>query len=411
MFDQAWIDYLNEQQGLAPLQPMAPPGSSYIPAPPDVQPWTGGNSVLPPHLMPPPPPPVDITDPSKPAYEASMGGGLLDSQAMGLGGGSQGQGGGFLSGLFGGGGPEGMSGGKDWGSMLMALGGGIAGNATQGWGAGIGAGFQGAALANMRSKENAQQEAYRQQVLKMRQAEMNQGPAPLASEREFERANKDPAYAKFLMQRDQAQGTRIVNNMGSNESEFGKEASKNFGAIYTDMNKGAVAAQSQISSLNALEQNLGKAGFTGLGGENLLKAKKAALAIGIDVGDVSGEEAALAIQNKIALELRSTAEGGGMPGAMSDADREFLLSATPGLTKTPEGNKKLIDYMKRTEKRKIEVAEFANKYVVENGKLDAGFYQALRNWSEANPMFTKEEQQQQLGGGNIPAPPPGFVVQ
>jgi hypothetical protein len=178
MFDQEFVDMVNrakrmtqeEFDQLYPMQPMGtPPGVSVMPPPSGATPYSPAdqNRFMDNYQAPPPVSPY--MDPSTPMQEASMGGGLLDSQAMGLGGGSQGGGGslgGLLSGLgnFGGGDSQ-PAGGKDWGSMLMALGGGIAGNATQGWGAGIGAGFQGAALANMRSKENAAREARLQQSL------------------------------------------------------------------------------------------------------------------------------------------------------------------------------------------------------------------------------------------------------
>jgi hypothetical protein len=201
MFDQAWIDYLNEQQGIAPLQPMAPPGSSYMPAPPGVQPWTGGNSVLPPELMPPPPPPVDITDPSKPAYEASMGGNPWDKLAMKVGGGGDDS---WLGNLFGGGGGSKQAGGllgdKDWGSMLMALGGGIAQGATfggGGWAGGLGRGFQGAAAANIRAKENAQEEAYRQQLLDMRREQMEAPLEPTELMRHLAAAGYEPGSPEY----------------------------------------------------------------------------------------------------------------------------------------------------------------------------------------------------------------------
>lgn len=213
MFDQSWIDYLNQFAGdMAPMQPMTPPGMSVMP-PPGYTPYAPGQGnigVLPPDMTPPPQmvPPPDITDPSKPAYEASMGGGgLLDKYAMGLGGGSQG--GGLLSGLFDGSGSSQPSQGKDWGSMLMALGGGIAANSTQGWGAGLGAGFQGAALANMRSKEQAQEEAYRQQVLNLKKQEMLAGPQGTDDMREFVAAQKDPKFAQFLIDQNRSRGTTV----------------------------------------------------------------------------------------------------------------------------------------------------------------------------------------------------------
>jgi hypothetical protein len=166
-----------------PMQPMSPlpavpPGMSVLPPPGGMSlPETWGTPVTPPADTPPGQSPY--LNPNAPMQEASVGGGLLDKYAMGLGGGSQG-GSGFLSGLFGGGGDQ-PSGGKDWGSMLMALGGGIAQGAQfggGGWGGGLGQGFQNAAAANMRSKENAKEDAYRQERLRMKKAEMGDGKQP-----------------------------------------------------------------------------------------------------------------------------------------------------------------------------------------------------------------------------------------
>ena len=196
MFGDDWLQFLQDNGGMMPMQPMMPPGVAITPPPGNVQPWQGGSSVLPPEMTPPPqpvPPPIDY---NAPMQEASMGGGpgLLNKYAMGLGGGSQG--GGLLSGLFGGGDSQ-PSGGKDWGSILMALGGGIASNATQGWGAGIGAGFQGAALANMRSKENAREDAYRQQLLRLKSAELDAPPAPTELMRHLEAAGYQPGSPEY----------------------------------------------------------------------------------------------------------------------------------------------------------------------------------------------------------------------
>jgi hypothetical protein len=194
MFDQSFVDFYNKNKHLSeeefdklypiqPMQPAMPPGISVMPPPENFQPYTGQDLNRNIEQFSPPPPPVDITDPTRPAYEANMGGGgLLDKYAMGLGGGSQGGGGGsgLLSGLFGDGSSQ-PGGGKDWGSMLMALGGGIAGGATQGWGAGLGAGFQGAAAANQINKmlqqqeeQNRQEQAYREKLLTARDTEAKQ---------------------------------------------------------------------------------------------------------------------------------------------------------------------------------------------------------------------------------------------
>jgi hypothetical protein len=129
---------------------------------------------------------------------ASMGGGQLP---MGLGPMQQqasAGGGGLLSGLFGGGGEQAPSGGRPWGPMLMALGGGIAGGASQGWGAGIGSGLQGAALMRQRHDETSKEDAYRQQLLKMKQAELDKGEPGTDDMREFEYAKKQGFKGGFM---------------------------------------------------------------------------------------------------------------------------------------------------------------------------------------------------------------------
>lgn len=99
------------------------------------------------------------------------------------------------------------------------------------------------------------------------------------------------------------------------------------------------------------------------------------------------KEAAAVISNQLALEARSTAEGGGMPGAMSEGDRKFLVAMTPSMSQTAEGRKTIISSAIAMEQRKAQVAEFARKYENKYGKLDNGFYSQLQSWSDQNPLF------------------------
>ena len=63
-----------------------------------------------------------------------------------------------------------------------------------------------------------------------------------------------------------------------------------------------------------------------------------------------------------------------MPGAMSDKDREFLVSMTPQLSTTPEGRKLMIAVQKSIAKRNREIAKDARDYARKNrGQLDVGF--------------------------------------
>lgn len=129
--------------------------------------------------------------------------------------------------------------------------------------------------------------------------------------------------------------------------------------------------------------------------ENISGLKNIGASFGIDMKGLSSEQAAEAITNKMALASRSTAEGGGMPGAMSDADRKFLANMQPGLTKTPEGRAQIIDASRKVAQRQIDVANMARQYEMKNGQLDLGFDQQLADYAAKNQMFTQPTK----GGG------------
>lgn len=111
--------------------------------------------------------------------------------------------------------------------------------------------------------------------------------------------------------------------------------------------------------------------------------------LGIKLDENLGDKQALeALSNEIALTLRNPAGGAGMPGALSDKDREFLVSMTPGLGKTPEGNRLIIETAIKLAKRDQDVAKLAREYEKKHGgRLDDGFYDELATYSAANPLF------------------------
>lgn len=71
-------------------------------------------------------------------------------------------------------------------------------------------------------------------------------------------------------------------------------------------------------------------------------------------------QATRALLNQLALKVRSPAGGEGMPGAMSDPDREFLVASINGLDKLPDGNRRLMDIFMTLEQRKIDEASIVN---------------------------------------------------
>jgi hypothetical protein len=103
--------------------------------------------------------------------------------------------------------------------------------------------------------------------------------------------------------------------------------------------------------------------------------------------NLPNKEAAASLGNQIALELRNPAGGAGMPGALSDSDRKFLVSMTPNAGQTAQGRKMIVESYVALQKRNQQVATFARNYEKKYGQLDNGFFEQMQAWSNANPMF------------------------
>lgn len=189
------------------------------------------------------------------------------------------------------------------------------------------------------------------------------------------------------------------------EKEENKAVGKHYGEQFGDIQKAGFSAQSKISRLDRLSQVLDGL-QTGKLTPAMTNVKATLESLGISVDDKLGAaQAAEAISNEIALQMRNPAGGAGMPGAMSDKDREFLVATVPGLAKTPQGNRLLIETSKRLAQRDQQVAKIARDYRRKHGQLDEGFYDELQRFSDANPLFDGMSQPA------APALPAGWSIQ
>ena len=192
-------------------------------------------------------------------------------------------------------------------------------------------------------------------------------------------------------------------NIDRGETKYDEEMGKQLAQLNKEIIDGARDARRKLAVLDRMETIISDPNiYTGAGANLVLQAKRMAKAMGFDVGDLSGPEALTAISNQFALELRNPSGGAGMPGALSDKDREFLQQSVPGLERTPGGNRLIIDFMRRMAERSIQVDKLRRDYVRQHKRLDEGFYDILAEWSEANPIFTQADEAavaQVLGGG------------
>lgn len=83
------------------------------------------------------------------------------------------------------------------------------------------------------------------------------------------------------------------------------------------------------------------------------------------------EQAAQSIARGMALQLRNPASGAGMPGSMSNQDRNYLESMVPGLAMTAQGRAALIDAQTRMAQRQQFVAQAAQRWNDHYGRIDA----------------------------------------
>ena len=193
-----------------------------------------------------------------------------------------------------------------------------------------------------------------------------------------------PTHEQRMAERAAGRTSITVDNAGPKEHE--KLDAKYYQDLYMGTQKAERSSERQAMDYGLIDKLIGEA-YSGAGAQQVQSAKKAAKILGIDVGDVSGPEAAAMISNELALKLRSPDGGAGMPGAMSDADRQFLSQMVPGLTTTPEGRKVMIEVQKRIAKRNREVAKDARDYRLQNRYLDINFEQQIADKYGQNNLF------------------------
>lgn len=124
---------------------------------------------------------------------------------------------------------------------------------------------------------------------------------------------------------------------------LGSQAATNFQTI-VDQGRAASAA---IGNLDTMEALLDSIDYTGFGGDTLLQVQRAGAMLGFEIPDLPAKEAAKRLSSQMALSLKTD-----LPGPMSNADREFLLSIPPNLNSTQAGNDAILFILRKREERK-----------------------------------------------------------
>jgi len=152
-------------------------------------------------------------------------------------------------------------------------------------------------------------------------------------------------------------------------------------------------SRNMVDKLQIMENLMDEGLETGRLQRAMVPMQQLASDFGIKVDGLSEKETFRALSNQLALTLRNPESGMGLTGNTSNRDVIFLKESVPGLEKSEAGNRLILKAFKKFEERKIQVANLAEQYAIENGTL-AGFQQYMEDWSEQNPLFTEEERRE-----------------
>lgn len=203
---------------------------------------------------------------------------------------------------------------------------------------------------------------------------------------------------------------------GATQGAFDKKIYEAAGDAYVGMQKEAEASRKMAEDFRQIDSLLGETP-TGQGFDQWrLKFAKAAQGIGIpvDAEAIATKETAESLVNQFALGARSP-DGplGGLPGATSDRDIEFLRSIPPGIEQTPAGRKLMVEAQAAKAEHRSARAQAARQYIQgRNGEVDPVELDAFKAaYDKEHPIFTgladkwqgKFGPQPQSGGGSTGA--------
>jgi hypothetical protein len=206
-----------------------------------------------------------------------------------------------------------------------------------------------------------------------------------------EAAGRKPLSQIEYLTQLKAAGRSQTNVNVSGDKKGAEEMAKRYAEEYFNIRKNADGAQTLLDNLDSLERGLQTEIRTGAFADVEQGLRKMAVAVGISPEDarrVAGGELVESISNKLALQVRAPGgESGGMPGAMSDADRSFLKDTVPGLLKTPGGNQQIVAIMRAAAQRHQVIHDMAISYAEDHdGQLGPGFDRQVRDYVKANPL-------------------------
>lgn len=206
-----------------------------------------------------------------------------------------------------------------------------------------------------------------------------------------------PEYADYIRQVTTKPQTQVtVSNVA--ETEEAKQNAKLGVArdfkILSAIDESATMAQKLNESLDFVDANIEKAATGKFAGVRTALGQFVAgmgidpKLVGTDINQIASAESFSSATADIVL-ARATQ----LKGSMSDRDVKFLVDAAPALSTTQQGNKLIVQYMRRMNDRAILKQEMAESYKLENGSM-YGFNAKWARFVQENPLFSELDKKQ-----------------
>ena len=185
-------------------------------------------------------------------------------------------------------------------------------------------------------------------------------------------------------------GSLVTIGMGDGSKGWSKSVME----AYNATQDAGGSAGSLISSVGQVRDLLDSGVKTGANEPWKLEVKKR---LGIDIGQVAGQEALTALSTQMILP--QVKQLGVNP---TDKDLAFVVTASPGLEKTDAGNRLMLDALELKGKRQQVISQEAAKYIKEARAagidgIDAqlGLDDHIREVTRTNPLWTEAPRQLQ----------------
>lgn len=227
------------------------------------------------------------------------------------------------------------------------------------------------------------------ELIKMELERRQSADKPTDIQRNYDMARQQGYQGTLLDYQKELRAQTNV-NLPSGEKTYDQTVGKATAEQFVELQKTGRDAIGQKNRIQVMQRLVDNPEFySGFGGNIKKQADQLLAGFGIKAADAARPEE---VFEKLSNEFILDKAGGSLGAQISNSDRDFMRDTAPNLANTREGNKALLYIADKIADRQMLIAKLARDYAKQNnGRIDAGFEEELRRFSEENPMFAQED--------------------